>query len=416
MVAKEWLADYPTPLLVAEIGVNHLGSGAIAVELAALARAAGFDMVKLQLRTPELNLAHEGEGKRRRTPWGDIDELAYRKRMELTDFELDAFAAYCREADIPWTASCWDAPAVDRLMAYEPPMIKVPSARLLNRSLLERVASTGLPVIASTGMASLAEVAQAVERLGRAKVLLAHTVSAYPCPLEHLNLAGITTLQSAFPHNPIGYSGHEGELWPSYIALALGARFVERHITLSRDIFGADERASLEPHDFAEFCRNARRAPSIMGSGERDIGCRRGSDCAPAQKERRRRVSSSGRLLKFSYWPSPYGRPRDVSRLVSQSLNDGFAAAYMSDHVIPPRGPRNRPILELWSLLAHIATLTPSIGVGSLVSCAAFRPALLTYRAAATVALMSDHPVRICVGACWFYRGLRRCGNSLRLV
>jgi N-acetylneuraminate synthase len=246
-VGGRWISSETRPFLIAEIGVNHMGSSALAIQMAGSAHRAGFDMVKLQLRTPELSVPPACWNELRPTPWGELPQIEYRRRVELSAPALAEFDAYCRRNGIPWTASCWDPPAFERLLPFSPPAIKVPSARLRHGGLLDAIRECGnVPVIVSTGMADLAVVHEAVQRLADAPVLLAHTVSAYPnAPLD-MNLRAIHTLRAAFPGRPVGYSSHHGHVWPSCVAVALGASFVEQHVTAARSLVGSDQTSSIE--------------------------------------------------------------------------------------------------------------------------------------------------------------------------
>ena len=126
------------------------------------------------------------------------------------------------------------------------PCIKIPSACLTDRELLEHCRSTGVPLILSTGMSTFDQIDAAVSILGTERLLLAHCTSAYPCANEELNLRVIPKLRELYPC-PVGYSGHELGLATSLAAVALGASFVERHITLDRAMWGSDQAASVEP-------------------------------------------------------------------------------------------------------------------------------------------------------------------------
>jgi N-acetylneuraminate synthase len=136
--------------------------------------------------------------------------------------------------------------------------------------LLDKIRSTGRPVILSTGMSTLDEIDAAVRRLGTDRLLIAHTTSAYPCPPEELNLRMIQALQRRFPC-PIGYSGHEVGLQTTYAAVTLGAAFVERHITLDRAMWGSDQAASVEPGGVIRLVRDIRVIERALGDGQKRV-------------------------------------------------------------------------------------------------------------------------------------------------
>src|SRR5262249_31684458 len=154
---------------------------------------------------------------------------------------------------------CWDESALEFMERFDPPCYKIASASLTDLALLSATRETGRPMILSTGAANMRDVETAVECIGTEDLLLAHTNSTYPCPPELLNLRAITTLATHYPECPVGYSGHEAGLVPSLAAVALGAAFIERHITLDRTMWGTDQAASLEPNEIAELVRSIRQ-------------------------------------------------------------------------------------------------------------------------------------------------------------
>jgi N-acetylneuraminate synthase len=167
--------------------------------------------------------------------------------------------------------------------AFEPPCYKIPSASLTDHGLLRHVRGTGRPVILSTGMSTLDQIQAAVKVLGTGKLILAHATSTYPCEPEELNLAMIGTLREAFPC-PIGYSGHEVGLVPSAVAVALGACYVERHITLDRAMWGSDQSASVEPGGFERLVKYIRVTEQSLGDGVKRVY---GSELPSLQRLRR---------------------------------------------------------------------------------------------------------------------------------
>lgn len=262
----------PEVFLVAEIGVSHMGSSALAIQLADQASAAGFDFVKLQFRTPHLAVPEERRHRLRATPWGQLAESDYRTRIELGKEDLKEFDSYCRSRKISWTASCWDVPSAERLLAFDPPFIKIPSARLRDHSLLKFLRNVETPVMLSTGMSTLDDVRDAIQKLGcRPEIMVAHAVSIYPTPANDMNLRAIATLAENFPDRKIGYSAHDRLTWPSCVAIALGARFVEHHISLSRCLPGSDGSSSLDLSELADYCSAVKATPKSLGSGKKIV-------------------------------------------------------------------------------------------------------------------------------------------------
>ena len=257
--------------VIAELGVNHHGSLELARRLIDGAAWAGCDAVKLQKRTPELCVPREQWDQPRATPWGPLPQLEYRRRVELGLDDYRAIDRYCRAKGLPWFASCWDEPAVDFIERFDVPCYKLASASLTDLPLLVRTRRTGRPVMLSTGMSTLAQIDEAVTTLGQRELLLAHTTSTYPCALEQLNLRVITTLQRRYPACVVGYSGHETGLAPTWAAVALGASFVERHITLDASLSGTDQAASLDPGRLRVLVATLREIDGALGDGVKRV-------------------------------------------------------------------------------------------------------------------------------------------------
>lgn len=255
---------------IAEIGLNHNGDLNLAKQLIDVAKASGCDAVKFQKRTPEQCVPKEMRDRMRETPWGYITYLQYRYKIEFGYDEFEEIDRYCRELGIDWFASCWDVESVDFIAQFDVPCYKVASATLTHRVLLERLRSTGKPVILSTGMSTMEEIRAAASLLDQNKLLIAHSTSTYPCKNEELNLRVIAALIQEF-ECPIGYSGHEVGLATTVGAVALGATFVERHITLNRALWGSDQSASVEPQGLARLIKDIRNLDMAMGDGVKRV-------------------------------------------------------------------------------------------------------------------------------------------------
>jgi N-acetylneuraminate synthase len=276
--------------IIGEIGINHNGSVEIAKQLIRGAKEAGADMVKFQKRTPELCVPKDQWYIERDTPWGRMTYIDYRHKIEFGKEEYAAIDRYCKELGIDWTASCWDEAAIDFMEPFDPPFYKMASASLTDLPLLRKARATGRPLMISTGMSTLEEILSAVEAVGatgkdgQPNLLIAHSTSTYPCPLEELNLRMIRTLRARYPAVPIGYSGHETGLAPSLAAVVLGASFVERHITLDRAMWGTDQAASVELVGFERLIRNIRDIEKSLGDGVKRLY---DSELGPRKKLRR---------------------------------------------------------------------------------------------------------------------------------
>jgi N-acetylneuraminate synthase len=262
--------DHPV-FITAEIGINHNGSLEDALALIDVAADAGCDAVKFQKRTPEICVPKDQQDVERDTPWGRMTYLAYRHRVEFDQDGYAAIARHCVSRGIAWFASPWDVPSVDFLEMFNPPAHKIASACLTDDELLEKVRQTQRTVILSTGMSTPEQIRHAVDVLGRERLIMCHTTSSYPAPAAELNLRMIHTLAYSYPDVPIGYSGHEIGLQTSIAAVALGACFVERHITLDRALWGSDQAASIEPAGVARLVRDIRVVESALGDGVKRV-------------------------------------------------------------------------------------------------------------------------------------------------
>ena len=273
--------------VIAEIGINHNGDLDLARQLIDVAADAGCDAGKFQKRTPELCVPPEQRDIERDTPWGRISYLDYRYRVEFDEDDYTQIDEYCAERGLAWMASCWDEPSVDFIDKFDPPAHKVASATVTDHGLMRRLDASGIPVILSTGMSTMDEIRAAAAVIDTDRLLVAHSTSSYPCPTEELNLAMIQTLAAEFAC-PIGYSGHEVGLQTTVAAVALGATFVERHLTLDRAMWGSDQPASVEPQGMARLVRDIRTVEAALGDRERVGAVRHGrQDREPHAKSSR---------------------------------------------------------------------------------------------------------------------------------
>jgi N-acetylneuraminate synthase len=257
--------------VIAEVGINHNGSLALAKKIIDGAVFSGCDAVKFQKRTPELCVPKDQWYIERETPWGRMTYIEYRRKVEFDIEDYSEIDRYCKERGITWLASCWDEDSVDFIEQFNPPLYKVPSASLTDHNLLRKIKSTGKTVIISTGMSTMEEIEGAVGVVGNDNFMIAHSTSAYPCNVRELNLKMIPVLMEKYPHTPIGYSGHETGLAPTWAAVALGACFIERHVTLDRAMWGTDQAASVEIFGMHQLVRNIRDIEKSLGDGVKRV-------------------------------------------------------------------------------------------------------------------------------------------------
>ena len=263
-------ADHPC-FVIAEAGVNHNGSLDLALKLVDAAAEAGADAVKFQKRKlsdlypARLLEDHNSE------EWAFQYLLPVLQQTELTEDEFRQIKDRCVKKGIRFMCTPWDASSLLFLEGLGVEAYKISSADLVNLPLLDEVASTGKPMILSTGMSTLHEIERTVGHLKGlgASFAILHCVSAYPAPFESLNLRFLETLKSVGV--PVGYSGHERGIAMPIVALALGASIIEKHITLDRTLLGPDHPASLEPPGIQRLVRDIRHAELALGRNEKRL-------------------------------------------------------------------------------------------------------------------------------------------------
>ena len=289
--------------VIAEVGINHNGDISACKQLIDMAKDSGCDAVKFQKRTIDVVYDPEYLKEPRFVPISVIDNallrvifdekdksrimqligtagnidgvnLTTRDQKRILEFERRDYMQikeHCEKRNIDWFASPWDTKSVDFLEEFNVPCYKVASACLTDKELLEKIKKTGKPIILSTGMSEMHQIRNAVNFLGEDNLVLLSCVSTYPTnDRKELNLNFIRELQDSF-NCPIGYSGHETDTLPTLMAMTLGAQVVERHITLSKTMYGSDQAASLEREGLEYICQKAKEIPTILGREKKRI-------------------------------------------------------------------------------------------------------------------------------------------------
>lgn len=260
--------------VIAEIGVNHNGSVPLARELIDAAVAAGADAVKFQtFAADDLVSATAPKAEYQSRNLGDTDaggsQYEMLKALELSPEQFGELLAYCDERDIDFLSTPFGPAQADFLADLGVHAFKVGSGDLTYRAFLAHIASKGKPIILSTGMGTLAEVGEAlaaIDAAGPVPVAVLHCVSNYPADPAACNLAAMATMRQAFGV-PVGWSDHTLGPAIGLAAVGLGARIIEKHITLDVTMTGPDHAASMEPGAFTEFVRGIRAVQSAIGDG-----------------------------------------------------------------------------------------------------------------------------------------------------
>ncbi|WP_404712385.1 N-acetylneuraminate synthase [Sphingomonas sp. MMS24-J13] len=257
-------------LIIAEAGVNHNGDLEKARELVRVAARAGADMVKFQtFVASELATAHAPKADYQKattdTSESQRDMIA---RLELSHVDHIVLIEECRRAGIAFFSTAFDGHSLDMLVELGIDRIKVPSGELTNLPLLRHIASKRLPVILSTGMATMGEIEDAISELeaggiARAEISVLHCNTEYPTPMRDVNLRAMTRVGEAFGV-AVGYSDHTMGIEIPIAAVALGATLIEKHFTLDRTLPGPDHMASLEPDELVAMVAAIRNIEQAM--------------------------------------------------------------------------------------------------------------------------------------------------------
>ena len=245
--------------IICEIGINHDGDLLKAHSLIQVAGRSGADAVKFQAFNPEALVAAGHPQRDLLTP------------LAFNESDFRHLQAWSREAGLTFLCSAFDDGSVDILSHMGMPAWKIPSGETVNYPMLAKIASYGQPMIVSTGMCNLAEVERAVETIentGNHQYVLLHCTSAYPAKPESINLRAMLTLQAAFGCL-VGFSDHSLGINLPTAAVAMGAKMIEKHMTLNKSDPGPDHRASLEPGEFYQMVVGIREVEAAMGTGRK---------------------------------------------------------------------------------------------------------------------------------------------------
>ena len=252
--------------VIAEIGNNHNGSIDLAYQLVDKAILAGADCAKFQLRDMEALYNNKGNASDAKEDLGSQYTLDLLSKFQLSLDDMFKVFDYCKEKGIIPLCTPWDLPSIDALEKYGIVAYKSASADLTNHDLLSQLASTGKPIICSTGMSTEAEILESVSLLRSlgSQYALLHCNSTYPAPFKDLNLKYMDSLRK-FGDCPIGYSSHDRGINIAVAAVALGANIIEKHFTLDRNMEGIDHRVSLLPDEFSQMVEGIRQIEQSLG-------------------------------------------------------------------------------------------------------------------------------------------------------
>lgn len=322
--------------VIAEAGVNHNGELALALRLCEAARAAGADAVKFQtFRAADLVVPGAPTAAYQTAQTGQHDQFKMLEALELSEAHHRAIQAHCEAIGIEFFSTPFSLGAVDMLVGLGVRRLKLSSGELTHRTLVARAAATGLPLLVSTGMATMEEIREALAWAREARghldgVTVLHCTSAYPAPDSALNLRAMVSMARDLGV-ALGYSDHSLGIEAPLAAVALGATVIEKHITLDRTMSGPDHSASLEPGEFTAMTAGIRRVEAMLGDGVKQ----------PTPEERdtarvaRRSVAAArdipaGAVIEADMLacrrPATGIAPRDLERVIGRRARQPIAA------------------------------------------------------------------------------------------
>jgi len=258
--------------ITAEIGINHNGDINIAKKLIDMAKFAGCDAVKFQKRNIDIVYDKKTLNLPRESQWGTT-QRQQKEGLEFNKEEYGIIDKYCAEIGIDWYCSSWDIDSQRFIRTFNLKYNKIPSAMLTYRPILEFVADEKKYTFISTGMSNLEQIDDAVNifRKKNCEFELMYTTSTYPSKAEEIDLNCIPMLIKRYGCK-VGYSGHESCAFNiSLAAVSLGASSIERHITLSRAMYGTDQSASIEIMGLLQLIRGIRDVEKTLGKGTKEI-------------------------------------------------------------------------------------------------------------------------------------------------
>ena len=281
------MGDDDRVLVIAEAGVNHNGKIENALRLVEVAAEAGADIVKFQTFTAESLVANDDQ--KNQLDSGVETQYAMLKKLQLERAHHLELLDHCNKCRIEFLSTPFDLDSIKYLAGLDLNYFKVPSGEITNLPYLRLIGAYGKPIILSTGMADESEIETAlniVEASGtqREKITILHCNTAYPTPMKDVNLKAMISLREKFGV-VVGYSDHTLGIEIPVAAVALGARVIEKHLTLDRNLPGPDHLSSLMPNEFAQMTKAIRNIETALGDGIKQV--------SPSERENRLKVRKS---------------------------------------------------------------------------------------------------------------------------
>lgn len=256
--------------IIAEAGVNHNGSIEIAKQLVDTAALCGADAIKFQtFKTENLVTQNAPTAAYQKKTTGNSTQFDMLKKLELSFKDHILLKDYCEKKGLIFISTPFDFESVELLKKIDVPLYKISSGDLTNIPFLKYISKINKPIIISTGMANLGEVEEAIKaimELENYQIILLHCTSNYPTKYEEVNLKAMLTLRDAFKL-PVGYSDHTTGYEVPIAAVAMGAKVIEKHFTIDKDMEGPDHKSSLNPGEFKQMVISIRNIEKSLGDG-----------------------------------------------------------------------------------------------------------------------------------------------------
>lgn len=275
-------------IIIAEAGVNHNGSLALAKQMIDAAYKAGADYIKFQTFIPEKlvsRYASKADYQIKNTQ-NQESQLEMLQRLALTQEDFIELQSHCQKTGIRFLSTPFDLESIQFLNGLDMDFWKLPSGEITNLPYLEAIARTQKKVVMSTGMSELPEIQDAVQVLeanGAGDITLLHCNTEYPTPFSDVNLFAMKQMSEIFK-KPVGYSDHTVGIEVPIAAVALGAAVIEKHFTLNKQMAGPDHRASLEPEELALMVKAIRNIEKSLGDGTKKRTASEEKNCKAARK------------------------------------------------------------------------------------------------------------------------------------
>jgi N-acetylneuraminate synthase/N,N'-diacetyllegionaminate synthase len=328
--------------IIAEAGVNHNGDLEKAIELIDAASQAGADAVKFQsFKADKLVSKTAKKAKYQAANIGDDDDSQYNmlKLLELSEKDHHTLIEQCERRGIQFLSTAFDVDGIDFLDGLKLPFFKSPSGEITNYPYLKRLAEKGKPVLLSTGMADMSEVKNAISvltkyGLTKRDITVLHCNTEYPTPMEDVNLKAMLSMGKELGVQ-VGYSDHTLGIEVPVAAVAMGAKVIEKHFTLDRNLIGPDHRASLEPGELKEMVTSIRNIEkALSGNGEKQPSHSELKNKEVARKSiHTTRSIKAGEIIKeediIALRPGNGITPMEWKNIIGKKVNRDYTATEM---------------------------------------------------------------------------------------